>query len=125
MGFLGVIAFIVALLLSVMIHEYGHYATARRYGMRVTEFFLGFGKRVWSTQRGETEFGLKAIPAGGYCKITGMSMHEPMEEDVKHRAFYLASTPKKLVVLGAGSFLHFVLGIALLFTLFADRKSVV
>ncbi|MEY3434394.1 MAG: hypothetical protein RL057_774 [Actinomycetota bacterium] len=118
MGFLGVIAFVVALLLSVMIHEYGHYATARRYGMRVTEFFLGFGKRIWSTQRGETEFGLKAIPAGGYCKISGMSMHEPMEEDVKHRAFYLASTPKKLVVLGAGSFLHFVLGIVLLFTLF-------
>lgn len=119
MGIIGVIAFVVALLFSVMVHEYGHYATARRYGMRVTEFFLGFGKRIWSTQRGETEFGLKAIPAGGYCKISGMSVHEPMEEEAKHRAFYLASTPKKLVVLGAGSFLHFVLGFILLFTLFA------
>ena len=119
MGFIGVIAFVVALLFSVMVHEYGHYATARRYGMRVTEFFLGFGKRIWSTQRGETEFGLKAIPAGGYCKISGMSIHEEMEEDQKHRAFYLASTPKKLVVLGAGSFLHFILGFVLLFTLFA------
>ena len=119
MGIIGVLAFVAALLFSVMVHEYGHYATARRYGMRVTEFFLGFGKQIWSTQRGETEFGLKAIPAGGYCKISGMSMNEPLEDDVKHRAFYLASTPKKLVVLGAGSFLHFILGFVLLFTLFA------
>lgn len=119
MGLIGVLAFVAALLFSVMVHEYGHYATARRYGMRVTEFFLGFGKRIWSTQRGETEFGLKAIPAGGYCKISGMSMNEPLEDDVKHRAFYLASTPKKLVVLGAGSFLHFILGFVLLFSLFA------
>ena len=119
MGLIGVLAFVAALLFSVMVHEYGHYATARRYGMRVTEFFLGFGKRVWSTQRGETEFGLKAIPAGGYCKISGMSVNEPLEDDVKHRAFYLASTPKKLVVLGAGSFLHLILGFVLLFTLFA------
>lgn len=119
MGLIGVLAFIAALLFSVMVHEFGHYATARRYGMKVTEFFLGFGKRIWSTQRGETEFGLKAVPAGGYCKISGMSMHEEMATDEKHRAFYLASTPKKLVVLGAGSFLHFVLGFVLLFTLFA------
>ena len=87
--------------------------------MRVTEFFLGFGTRIWSTTRGETEFGMKAIPAGGYCKISGMSPREELPEDVKPRAFYLATVPKKLVVLGAGSFLHFVLGILLLFTLFA------
>lgn len=119
MGILGVLAFIVALLGSVMVHEFGHYITAKRYGMRVTEFFLGFGTRIWSTTRGETEFGLKAIPAGGYCKISGMSPREELPDDVKPRAFYLATVPKKLVVLGAGSFLHFVLGILLLFTLFA------
>jgi membrane-associated protease RseP (regulator of RpoE activity) len=118
-GFFGVIAFIVALLASVMVHELGHYLTAKRFGMRVTEFFLGFGKRIWSTTRGETEFGLKAIPAGGYCKISGMSPREELPDEVKPRAFYLASVPKKLVVLGAGSFLHFILGILLLFTLFA------
>ena len=84
-----------------------------------SEFFLGFGSRIWSIRRGETEFGLKAIPAGGYCKISGMSPREELPDDVKPRAFYLASVPKKLVVLGAGSFLHFVLGILLLFTLFA------
>ncbi len=119
MGILGVIAFVVALLASVMVHEFGHYITAKRYGMRVTEFFLGFGSRIWSIRRGETEFGLKAIPAGGYCKISGMSPREELPDDVKPRAFYLATVPKKLVVLGAGSFLHFLLGILLLFTLFA------
>ena len=123
MGFLGVIAFILALLISVMIHEYGHYITAKRYGMRVTEFFVGFGKRLWSTQRGETEFGIKAIPAGGYCKISGMSPNEELADDFKPRAFYLASAPKKLVVLGAGSFLHFVLALFLLFTLFAGLRT--
>lgn len=119
MGYIGALAFVVALLFSVMVHEFGHYATARRYGMHVTEFFLGFGKRIWSTRRGETEFGLKAIPAGGYCKISGMSPREPLTTEIEPRAFYKASVPKKLVVLGSGSFLHFVLGIVLLFTLFA------
>lgn len=118
MGLLGVLAFVFALLFSVMVHEFGHYITAKRFGMRVTEFFLGFGARIWSTQRGETEFGLKAIPAGGYCKISGMTPNEGLPEEVKERAFYKAKTSEKLIVLGAGSFLHFVLGFLLLFTLF-------
>ena len=119
MGLLGVLAFVAALLFSVMVHEFGHYITAKRYGMRVTEFFLGFGKRIWSTQRGETEFGLKAIPAGGYCKISGMTPKEELPVEVQSRAFYKAKTSQKLVVLGSGSFLHFVLGFLLLFILFA------
>jgi len=118
-GLLGVLAFVAALLFSVMVHEFGHYITAKRYGMRVTEFFLGFGKRIWSTQRGETEFGLKAIPAGGYCKISGMTPKEELPFEVQPRAFYKAKTSQKLVVLGSGSFLHFVLGFLLLFILFA------
>ena len=73
MQILGVLAFVVALLLSVMIHEFGHYLTAKRYGMKVSEFFLGFGTRLFSRQIGETEFGIKAIPAGGYCRIEGMT----------------------------------------------------
>lgn len=119
MGIIGAVAFVVALLLSVMVHEFGHYITAKRYGMHVTEFFLGFGRRIWSTVRGETEFGLKAIPAGGYCKISGMSPREPISPEIEPRAFYKASAPRRLVVLGAGSFLHFVLGFLLLFVLFA------
>jgi len=119
MELLGILAFVVALLLSVMIHEFGHYITARNYGMWVSEFFVGFGKRIWSVQRGETEFGVKAIPAGGYCKIEGMSPSDELPVGQEDRAFYKASSGKKLVVLGAGSFLHFVLGYLLLFTLFA------
>jgi membrane-associated protease RseP (regulator of RpoE activity) len=119
MNFLGIIAFVLALLISVMIHEAGHFVTARHYGMKVTEFFLGFGQRLWSFRRGETEFGIKAIPAGGYCRIVGMSVHEPLTEEEKPRAFYIASAPKRLVVLGAGSFLHFVLGFLILVVLLA------
>ena len=87
--------------------------------MKVTEFFLGFGKRIWSFRKGETEYGIKAIPAGGYCKISGMTPDEVMEPGEESRAFYIARSSKKLIVLGAGSFLHFVLGIVLLFTLLA------
>ena len=119
MQIIGILAFVVALLLSVMIHEFGHFITAKRYGMKVSEFFLGFGTRIWSTKRGETEFGLKAIPAGGYCKIEGMAPGDVMPEGEESRAFYRAKSSRKLIVLGAGSFLHFVLGYLLLFVLFA------
>ncbi len=118
MGLIGVLAFMIALLTSVMIHEAGHYFTAKSFGMKVTEFFLGFGKKIWSTKRGETEFGIKAIPAGGYCRIVGMSASEELPESDSHRAFYKASAPKRLIVLGSGSFLHFALGFFLIFVIF-------
>lgn len=114
MALLGVLLFIFALLFSVMVHEWGHYYFAKRFGMKVTEFFLGFGKRIWSTVRGETEFGIKAIPAGGYCRIEGMTVHDSLPEAEAHRAFVKASTPRKLIVLGAGSFNHFALAFILL-----------
>jgi membrane-associated protease RseP (regulator of RpoE activity) len=119
LSILGVLAFVVALLTSVMIHEAGHYLTAKKFGMKVTEFFLGFGHKIWSTQRGETEFGLKAIPAGGYCKIVGMSPREELSAADADRAFIKGSIAQRLIVLGAGSFLHFVIGFVLLLTLFA------
>ena len=115
---LGVLAFVVALLLSVMIHEFGHFFFAKKFGMKVTEFFLGFGYKIWSFTRGETEFGVKAIPAGGYCRIVGMSTHEELSEADAPRAFIKASTPRRLIVLGAGSFNHFLLGFFLIFAIF-------
>jgi membrane-associated protease RseP (regulator of RpoE activity) len=118
MKILGILAFAIALLLSVMIHEFGHYITAKKYGMRVSEFFLGFGKRIWSFTKGETEFGIKAIPAGGYCRISGMSVRDEMDLGEEDRAFIKASSGRKLIVLGAGSFLHFVLGFVILLILF-------
>jgi membrane-associated protease RseP (regulator of RpoE activity) len=119
LSILGVLAFVVALLISVMIHEAGHYLTAKKFGMKVTEFFLGFGQKIWSTQRGETEFGLKAIPAGGYCKIVGMSSREELSPADADRAFIKGTITQRLIVLGAGSFLHFVIGFVLLISLFA------
>ncbi len=120
MAIIGILAFAVALLVSVMIHEAGHYLTAKKFGMKVTEFFVGFGKKIWSVTKGETEFGLKAIPAGGYCKIVGMTPREQLSEADSDRAFIKASVPQRLIVLGAGSFLHFVIGFVLLIVLFAS-----
>ena len=111
MAILGILAFVVALLVSVMIHEAGHYLTAKKFGMKVTEFFLGFGQKIWSFTRGETEFGLKAIPAGGYCRIVGMTPREELSPEDAPRAFVKASVAQRLIVLGAGSFLHLLLGL--------------
>ena len=115
---LGVLAFVAALLISVMINEFGHFFFAKKFGMKVTEFFLGFGYKIWSFTRGETEFGVKAIPAGGYCRIVGMSTHEELDAADAPRAFIRASVPRRLIVLGAGSFNHFVLGFFLIFAIF-------
>lgn len=118
MKVLGILAFAVALLLSVMVHEFGHYITAKRFDMKVTEFFLGFGQRIWSFRRGETEFGIKAIPAGGYCRIEGMTPRDEMPEGEEARAFFTASSLRKLIVLGAGSTAHFIIGFILIFSIF-------
>lgn len=117
MQILGALAFIAALLISVMVHEFGHFITARKFGMRVSEFFVGFGKRLWSVTRGETEFGVKAIPAGGYCRIEGMTPTDEMPDGQEERAFWRASSLKKLIVLGAGSTAHFIIGFLLIFTI--------
>jgi membrane-associated protease RseP (regulator of RpoE activity) len=115
MQILGTLAFIAALLISVMLHEFGHFITARKFGMRVSEFFVGFGKRIWSLTRGETEYGVKAIPAGGYCRIEGMTPTDAMPDNQENRAFWRASSLRKLIVLGAGSFAHFLLGFLIIF----------
>lgn len=70
--FLGVVLFVVGILVSVGLHELGHMLPAKAFGMKVTQFFVGFGRTVWSTKRGETEYGIKLIPAGGFVRIIGM-----------------------------------------------------
>jgi membrane-associated protease RseP (regulator of RpoE activity) len=109
LGFLGIIAFVVGLLGSVMLHEAGHFLTARRFGMKATQFFVGFGPTLWSTRRGETEYGVKAIPAGGFVKIVGMTPLEEVEPGDEDRAFFRHPTGRKTVVLSAGSLVHFAL----------------
>ena len=118
MEILGIIAFVLALLISVMLHELGHFLTARKFGMWVSEFFVGFGRRIWSITRGETEYGIKAIPAGGYCRIEGMTPTDEMPQGELDRAFISAPSWKKLIVLGAGSTAHFILGFLLIFSIF-------
>jgi membrane-associated protease RseP (regulator of RpoE activity) len=113
--FIGVVAFVVALLVSVMLHEAGHFVTARRYGMKATQFFLGFGPTVWSRRRGETEFGMKAIPAGGFVKIVGMTPLEEVEPGDEDRAFYKQPAGRRAVVLVAGSTMHFIIAIVLVY----------
>ena len=70
-----------------MLHELGHFATAKWAGMKVTEYFVGFGPRLWSVRRGETEYGVKAIPAGGYVRITGFTSTEEVAEEDEPRAY--------------------------------------
>ncbi|TDU86821.1 membrane-associated protease RseP (regulator of RpoE activity) [Kribbella voronezhensis] len=69
---IGIVLFVVGILASVALHEMGHMLPAKAFGMKVTQFFVGFGRTVWSTKRGETEYGFKLIPAGGYVRIIGM-----------------------------------------------------
>ena len=106
---LSVILFIVALFAIVMIHEGGHYLAARGFNFRVLEYFVGFGPRLWSFRRGEIEYGVKAIPAGGYVKIAGMN---PFENDVpdgdEHRAYSAKPIWQRIVVILAGPLSHFV-----------------
>ncbi|MDP9183456.1 MAG: site-2 protease family protein [Actinomycetota bacterium] len=109
LGTLGVLAFVIGLLGSVMLHEAGHFLTARRYGMKATQFFVGFGPTLWSTKRGETEYGVKAVPAGGFVKIIGMTPLEDIEPGDEDRAFYKQPAGRKTVVLSAGSLVHFAL----------------
>jgi membrane-associated protease RseP (regulator of RpoE activity) len=122
---IGVVAFVVALLTSVMIHEAGHFVTARRFGMKATQFFVGFGPTLWSTRRGETEYGVKAIPAGGFVKIVGMTPLEEVEPGDEGRAFFKQPAGRRTVVLMAGSFMHFVIAVVLvLFASFAIGQVV-
>jgi membrane-associated protease RseP (regulator of RpoE activity) len=113
----GVLIFVVALLVSVMLHEFGHFATAKKFGMRVTQFFVGFGQTLWSTFRGETEYGVKALPFGGFVKITGMTSAEDVDLADEPRSFRNQPGWQRIIVLSAGSFMHFVLAMFLLFVL--------
>jgi membrane-associated protease RseP (regulator of RpoE activity) len=117
---LGVVAFALGILVSVSLHEAGHMVTAKAFGMKVTRYFVGFGPTLWSFRRGETEYGVKAIPLGGFCKIVGMT---PQDDDVapedQPRAMWRFPVWKRTIVMGAGSVSHFLLGFVVLWGLFA------
>ena len=118
MDLIGWVIFIVALLFSVMLHEAGHFVTAKKFGMKVTRFFVGFGPTLWSTWRGETEYGIKALPFGGFVKIIGMHSLDDVDDPADEpRSFRRQPAWQRIVVLCAGSFMHFVLAFLLIFGL--------
>ena len=117
MTLLGWIIFIFALLFSIMLHEFGHFVTAKKFRMKVTQFFVGFGQTLWSIVRGETEYGVKVLPAGGYVKIVGMTALEDVDPEDEPRSFRRQPPWQRMIVLGAGSFMHFALAFVLLFIL--------
>lgn len=136
---IGVLVFVLVLLASIALHEVGHMVPAKRFGVRVSQYMVGFGPTLWSRTRGETEYGVKAIPLGGYVRLVGMyptseavGAREPRSwwqrvaadardvsaEEIRpgedHRAFYRLSTPKKLVVMLGGPTMNLVIAFVLL-----------
>jgi membrane-associated protease RseP (regulator of RpoE activity) len=115
MDLLGWVIFVVALLFSVMLHETGHFVLAKRFGMKVTRYFVGFGPTIWSTWRGETEYGIKALPLGGFVKIVGMhSLDDPDDPADEAQSFRSKPAWQRIAVLCAGSFMHFLLAFLLI-----------
>jgi len=116
---LGWVIFILALCFSITAHEFGHFATAKKFGMKVTQFFVGVGPTIWSTVRGDTEYGVKAFPVMGYVKIAGMTSMDEVDPADEPRSFRRHPAWQRLIVMFAGSFMHFVLAFVLLFLLAA------
>ena len=111
---LGVVIFVVAVLISVFLHEAGHFLTAKKFGMKATQFFIGFGPTLWSTTRGETEYGIKALPFGAFVRITGMTTLDEVDPADEPRSMRNKPAWQRVIVMVAGSFMHFALAFVLL-----------
>ena len=116
---LPVVVTVAVIALVIMLHELGHFTAAKLGGMKVTEYFLGFGPRLWSVRRGETEYGVKAIPAGGYVRIVGMHNMETVDPGDEDRSYRQATFPRRFAVAVAGSTVHFVLALVAMWALLA------
>jgi RIP metalloprotease RseP len=114
----NVLLVIVAIAIIIFLHELGHYMAARHAGMKVTEFFLGIGPRIWSFRRGEVEYGVKAIPAAAYVRIIGMSNLDEVPPEDEARTYRQKPYRQRMLVAVAGSGMHFLLAIVLAFTVF-------
>ncbi|MGO9226121.1 MAG: M50 family metallopeptidase [Mycobacterium sp.] len=112
---IGIVLFALAILISVALHECGHMWVARATGMKVRRYFVGFGPTLWSTRRGETEYGLKAVPLGGFCDIAGMTTVEDLAPDETDRAMYKQATWRRVAVLFAGPGMNFVICLVLIY----------
>ncbi len=118
-GGITVLAVVIGLLVMIFLHELGHFMTARWTGMKATEFFLGFGPRIFSFRRGETTYGMKWIPAGAYVRIVGMNNLDPPPAGDEDRAYMNKPYWAKMWVITAGSVMHFIQALVILVVLYA------
>jgi len=114
-----IFVFVVGVVISIFLHELGHYLTAKWTGMKVTQFFLFFGPRLWSFRRGETEYGVRALPLGAFVRIIGMNRMDDVEPGDEARTYRQKSFPRRLLVISAGSIMHMIIAIVLLFGVYA------
>ncbi len=113
--------FVVGIFVSVFLHEMGHFVTARLTGMKATQFFIGFGPRLWSFHRGETEYGVRLLPLGAFVRIIGMNNLDDVPPQDEARTYRQATFPRRMLVITAGSIMHILLAIALFFGVFATK----
>src|SRR5436190_11075095 len=114
MSWVGIFIFVVAIVVAILIHEAAHMFTARHFGMKIEEYFVGFGPRLWSTRRGETEYGVKAfVFFGGYVKIAGMNPFVEVTPEEYPRTFGAKPIWQRALVIFAGPATHF--GLAVIF----------
>ncbi len=118
-------AFVVGVLVAVFMHELGHFLTARWTGMKATQFFIGFGPRLWSFRRGETEYGVRALPLGAFVRIIGMNSMDEVPAAEEQRTYRAQTYPKRMLVITAGSIMHVLMAIALLFTVYIVDGEIV
>lgn len=112
---LYVLAALVAIILMVITHELGHYVAARLVGVKASEFFVGFGPRIWSTKKGDTEFGIKWILVGGYVKILGMNPEEKVSQEDWPHSYKGVSRARRFWIIISGSLVHVLLALLIAF----------
>ncbi|GAA4998797.1 hypothetical protein GCM10025734_32840 [Kitasatospora paranensis] len=144
MWVLGILIFVVGLLFSIAWHELGHLSTAKLFKIRVPQYMVGFGPTVWSRRKGETEYGFKAVPLGGYIRMIGMfppgedgriakrssspwrsmiedareASYEELQPGDEHRLFYTRKPWQRVIVMFAGPFMNLILSVVLFLALF-------
>ncbi|MDJ0107432.1 site-2 protease family protein, partial [Rhodococcus erythropolis] len=114
---LGVVLFALGIGVSIALHEAGHMWTAKALGMKVRRYYIGFGPKIFSFRRGETEYGLKALPLGGFCDIAGMTALDEMTPEEEPHAMYKKAAWKRVVVMSGGIAMNFILGFLLIYAL--------
>lgn len=113
MGALGIVAFALAIALSIALHEAGHMFTARAFNMRVRRYFIGFGPTVWSTTKGHTEYGIAALPFGGFCDIAGMTAMDPLTPEEAPHAMVNKPAWQRIAVLAGGIVMNLLIGVVI------------